>query len=100
VEQAVINEWGGFLRRLKTSALLDETMVMLTSNLGNASSHDNKNMPMLFAGGGFRHGQHLAFDQKDNYPLPNLYLSALHRLGLQDESFATSSGEMSGLEMV
>ncbi len=72
-------------------------MVLLTSNLGNASSHDNKNMPVLFAGGGFKHGQHLAFDQKNNYPLPNLYLSALHQLGLQDESFATSTGEMTGL---
>jgi hypothetical protein len=100
VEQGVINEWGTFLRKLKTDKLLDETMVVLTSNLGNASSHDNKNMPVLFAGGGFKHGQHLAFDQKNNYPLPNLYLSALHRLGLQDEGFATSDGEMKGLETV
>lgn len=100
VEQGVINEWGGFLRRLKTDALLDDTMVLLTSNLGNASSHDNKNMPVLFAGGGFKHGRHLAFDQKNNYPLPNLYLSTLHRLGLQDEAFATSTGAMSGLEML
>jgi hypothetical protein len=97
VEQGVINEWAGFLRRLKTDKLLDETMVLLTSNLGNASSHDNKNMPVLFAGGGFKHGQHLAFDQKDNYPLPNLYLSALQRLGLEQENFATSSGTMRGL---
>lgn len=97
VEQGNINAWGDFLRKLKADQLLDETMVLLTSNLGNASSHDNKNMPVLFAGGGFKHGQHLAFDQKNNYPLPNLYLSALHRLGLQDERFATSTGEMSGL---
>ena len=100
VEQGVVNEWGGFIRKLKADKLLDETMVVLTSNLGNASSHDNKNMPLLFAGGGFKHGQHLAFDQKNNYPLPNLYLSTLHRLGLQDEQFATSSGEMTGLETV
>lgn len=103
VEQAVLNEWAGFLRKLKAapsggnSNLLDETMVLLTSNLGNASSHDNRNMPVLFAGGGFEHGKHLAFDQKRNYPLPNLYLSALHQLGLQDESFATSTGGMAGL---
>jgi hypothetical protein len=100
VEQGVVNEWGAFLRKLKADKLLDETMVMLTSNLGNASSHDNKNMPVLFAGGGFKHGQHLAFDQKNNYPLPNLYLSTLHRLGMQDEQFATSTGEMNGLESV
>ena len=97
VEQGMINEWGGFLRRLKADSMLDETMVLMTSNLGNASSHDNKNMPVLFAGGGFKHGQHLAFDQKNNYPLPNLYLSTLHRLGLQEEAFATSTGGMDGL---
>jgi len=98
VEQAAMDSWGDFLRQLKTGGLLDETMVLLTSNLGNASSHDNKNMPVLFAGGGFQHGQHLAFDQKDNYPLPNLYLSALQRLGLEEERFATSTGTMTGLE--
>jgi hypothetical protein len=72
-------------------------MVLLTSILGNASAHDNKNMPVLFAGGGFKHGQHLAFDQKDNYPLPNLYLTAIQELGLEQESFATSSNVMTGL---
>ena len=97
VEQGVIDEWANFVRKLKADNLLDETMTILTSNLGNASAHDNKNMPVLFAGGGFKHGQHLAFNQKDNYPLPNLYLSALHRLGLQDEQFATSETEMDGL---
>jgi hypothetical protein len=97
VEKTTVDTWGNFLRELKRHGLLDDTMVLLTSNLGNASAHDNKNMPVLFAGGGFKHGQHLAFDQKDNYPLPNLYLSMLHRLGMQDESFATSTGEMSGI---
>ena len=103
VEQAVLNEWAEFLRKIKKAqsgdggTLLDETMVLLTSNLGNASSHDNRNMPVLFAGGGFKHGRHLAFDQKKNYPLPNLYLDALHQLGLQEEKFATSTGGMTGL---
>ncbi len=97
VEKATIDEWAGLLRRLKTGGLLDETMVLLTSNLGNASSHDNKNMPVLFAGGGFKHGQHLAFDPKNNHPLPNLYLSSLQRLGLETDRFATSTGTMAGL---
>ena len=97
VEQGMINQWAAFLRKLKTDKLLDETMVLMTSNLGNASSHDNKNMPVLFAGGSFKHGQHLAFDQSDNYPLPNLYLSALQQLGVEEEKFATSSGTMTGL---
>jgi hypothetical protein len=54
-------------------------------------------MPVLFAGGGFRHGQHLAFSETDNYPLPNLYLSMLQNIGLETERFATSSGTMRGL---
>ncbi|MEM9368423.1 MAG: DUF1552 domain-containing protein [Planctomycetota bacterium] len=98
VEHEMVNQWARFLRTLKSDGLLDETMVLMTSNLGNASSHDTKNMPVLFAGGGFRHGQHLAFDQENNYPLPNLYLSALQRLGLEYDSFATSTGTMTGLE--
>ena len=98
VEQDMVNQWARFLRTLKADGLLDETMVLMTSNLGNASSHDTKNMPVLFAGGGFRHGQHLAFDQQNNYPLPNLFVSALQRLGLERDSFATSTGTMTGLE--
>jgi hypothetical protein len=78
--------------------LLDHTAVLLTSNLGNASSHDNRNMPVLFAGGGFRHGQHLAFDRKKNYPLPNLYVSVMQRTGLEQDRFVTSTGTMTGLE--
>lgn len=97
VEQATIDRWADFLRKLKEANLLDDTMVMLTSNLGNASSHDNRNMPVIFGGGGFKHGQHLAFSQTNNYPLPNLYLSMLQNLGMEAEAFATSSGTMKGL---
>jgi hypothetical protein len=42
VEQGVINTWAAFLRKLKTDKLLDDTMVLLTSNLGNASAHDSR----------------------------------------------------------
>lgn len=99
VEESAVREWGAFVRKLKTGGLLNETMVLMTSNLGNASSHDNKNMPVLFAGGGFQHGQHLAFDQRNNYPLPNLYLSALQRLGLPEKRFATTNETMRGLDV-
>jgi hypothetical protein len=105
VETELVKAWGGFVRKLKETpsgdgTLLDQSMVLMTSNLGNASAHDNKNMPVLFAGGGFKHGQHIAFDQKNNYPLPNLYLSAAQRLGLEKNKFASSSGTLAGLEMV
>lgn len=103
VEEAIVAAWGDFLRGLTAiedhgATLLDHTSVLLTSNLGNASSHDNRNMPVLFAGGGFRHGQHLAFNRSKNYPLPNLYLSMLQRTGLEQDRFATSTSTMTGLE--
>ncbi len=92
-----------FLTKLEASkeggeTLLDRTMVMYGSNLGNASNHDTRNMPMLLAGGGFKHGQHVAFDEVNNYPLPKLFVSMLQRLGIETDEFASISGTMSGLE--
>jgi len=78
--------------------LLDRTMVLYGAPMGNAASHDNKNLPVLLLGGGFKHGGHLAFDHKKNYPLPNLYLSMLQRMGLPIDKFATSTGTMRGLD--
>ena len=80
-------------------SLFDRTMVVYGSNLGNANTHVTTNLPVLFAGGGFRHGQHLAFDNDDNYPLPNLYVSMLQRMGLEVDKFATSTGTMRGLQI-
>jgi len=78
--------------------LLDRTMVLYGSNFGDANAHTCFNLPTLLAGGGFRHGQHLAFDQQRNYPLPNLYVSMLQRMGIETDKFASSSGTMRGLE--
>lgn len=79
--------------------LLDRTMVLYGSNLGDANAHSTTNMPTLLAGGGFRHAGHLAFNREQNYPLPNLFVSMLQRMGLGVDRFASSSGTMSGLEM-
>ena len=73
-------------------------MVLLGSNLGNANNHDTRNMPVVLAGGGFRHGQHLAFDSKKHPPLCNVYLSMLQRMGIDADSFASSTGTINGLE--
>jgi hypothetical protein len=56
-------------------------------------------MPVLLAGGGFRHGQHLAFDPASPPPLANLYLSMLQRLGIETDRFASSTGTLTGLEL-
>jgi hypothetical protein len=78
--------------------LLDRTMILYGSNLGDANAHSTTNLPILFAGGGFKHGQHLAFDSQQNYPLPNLFVSMLQRMGLEESGFASSTGTMRGLD--
>lgn len=78
--------------------LLTRTMVLYGTCMGSANSHSNVNLPVLLAGGGFRHGQHLAFDTQNNYPLSNLFVSMLQRLGLEVDKFSTGEGTMRGLE--
>jgi hypothetical protein len=78
--------------------LLDRTMVLYGSNMGNANTHVTTNLPVLFAGGGFRHGQHLVFDRQRNYPLPNLFVNVIQRFGIEADRFASSTGTMRGLE--
>jgi hypothetical protein len=79
--------------------LLDRTMVLYGSNMNSANSHSTTNLPILFAGGGFKHGQHLAFDKDRNVPLPNLFVSMLQRMGIESDRFSSSTGTMRGLEM-
>jgi Protein of unknown function (DUF1552) len=104
----IIDEWhmkllAGLIADLKSvregdETLLDRTMVLYGSNFGDANAHVCNNMPMILAGGGFRHGKNLAFDMSNNYPLPNLYVSMLQRLGIETDKFASSTGTMRGLE--
>ena len=99
---------GAFFAQLKTlltnlkntreedETLLDRTTILVTSNLGNGSSHSNKDLPVLLAGGRFKHGQHLAF-ATSTVPLSNLFVSVLHELGIDDQSFGASTGPLNGL---
>ena len=54
---------------------------------------------MMLAGGGFKHGQHLAFDTRRNEPISKLFVSLLQRLGLETNEFSTGKGTLTGLEM-
>ena len=102
VERAFFDELKTLLTNLKNakegdSNLLARTTIVITSNLGSGSSHSNKDLPVLLAGGRFQHGQHLAIEP-GTVPLSNLYLSVLHQLGMGDKSFGTSTGTLRGLE--
>ncbi|HKB06173.1 MAG TPA: DUF1552 domain-containing protein [Gemmataceae bacterium] len=78
--------------------LLDRTTVFFSSNLGNASTHSVANLPVLVAGGGFRHGRYLAYEPNRPPPLSNLYVSMLQRLGIEADKFGSSTGTLTGLE--
>ena len=104
VELQQMQLFGELLAKLGDSSegsgsLLDRTIVLFGSNLGNASSHDNKNMPIIVAGGGFQHGQHLAFDPLRNPPLCNLYVQLLRRLDANVDSFGSSNGTIPGFDL-
>jgi hypothetical protein len=103
-EEAQFEALNSFLTALdgtkeEGQSLLDRTQVLYGTPMGSANSHSNVNLPVLIAGGGFKHGQHLAFDQKNNYPLSNLFVSMLQRLGIETNTFSTAKGTMSGLEL-
>jgi hypothetical protein len=103
-EEGQFDALAGFLAALSAAkedgeSLLDRTMVLYGTCMGSANSHSNVNLPVLLAGGGFKHGQHLAFDQQNNYPLTNLFVSMLQRLGIPTDTFSTGKGTMRGLEM-
>jgi hypothetical protein len=96
IEQAELQVFAEFLDRLNAtreseSTLLDSTAVLYASNLGNSSSHDNTNLPVLLAGGRFRHQGHLAFDTKNNTPLSNLFVRILQHMGVESTSFGAST---------
>lgn len=84
----------------REGTLLDNSMVLFGSCLGNANMHTTNNLPILLFGGGFKHGSHLAFDRQNNKPLCQLYVSMLQRLGIETSKFGSGTGTLTGLEMV
>ena len=102
IELEEMKLFAGFLQQLDEvkeggHSLLDQTAILSGSNLGNASSHNNRNLPIIAAGGRFKHGQHLAFDPEKSPPLANLFVSFLQHLGIGAEAFSTGRGTMPGI---
>jgi len=105
VETEHMRCFNGFLKHLKTKTdaegnpLLDSTIVLLGSGMGDASRHANSNLPTLVAGGGFQHGQHLAIDKKakDAPLLGDLYITLMQQLGLETNNFSNASRNLNHL---
>ena len=99
VETQIVERFDGLLTELTErsdaeGSLLDTTTVLFGSNLGNANSHVATNLPILVAGGGFRHGQHIVHDGEQNAPLCNLFVTMLQSMGMETESFGQSTGTL------
>ena len=101
MERYQVEQFARFLEKLKSiqdggGTLLDHSMVLFGSGMGNANSHQNTNLPIILAGGGLKHGEHKAYPAKGlgKQPLCNLYLSMLQRFGAEVDKFGTSSGTL------
>jgi hypothetical protein len=99
IEKELVKCFGALLFQMKDSSegdsnLLERTSVLFGSNLGNANAHDPKNLPILLAGGGYKHGRFIAHDAQNNVPLSNLFLTMLQNSGIETEAFAQSSGSL------
>ncbi|MGB0370252.1 MAG: DUF1552 domain-containing protein [Opitutales bacterium] len=104
IDNAQLRELRDFLNDLSAvdegdGDLLENTTVMYGSNLGDANKHTTTNMPMLVAGGRFKHQNLLQFDRKDNYPLPNIFVSILQQMGLEADAFSTGKSTLTGLDI-
>ncbi|MCA9226725.1 MAG: DUF1552 domain-containing protein [Planctomycetales bacterium] len=102
IEKEEMRLFGEFLQNLANiqeggHSLLDQTAVLLGSNLGNASSHNNSNLPIVVAGGRFQHGQHLAFEERQSPPLANVLVSFLQHLQIEVDQFSSGTGTLTGL---
>jgi hypothetical protein len=92
-----------FLDKLKATpdgdgSLLDNTVYLYGSGLGNSSIHDHDNLPILVAGGaacGMKGGRHIRYET--GTPLANLHLTLLDRVGVRVDKFGDSSGKIEDL---
>ncbi|MEO1524508.1 MAG: DUF1552 domain-containing protein [Planctomycetota bacterium] len=97
IEAAEFEAFADFLAKMKQvregqGTLLDNTTVLFGSNLGNASAHDWHNLPLIVAGGRYRHGQHIAHDPKNPPPLANLFVDFAQQMGIETDAFGSSTG--------
>jgi len=92
-----------FLQKMKATpdgdgSLLDHSIYVYGSGMGNSSLHDHENLPMLVAGGagtGIKGGRHFRYPKGTN--LANLHLTLLDRVGIHMDSFGDSTGEIQEL---
>ena len=97
IEKTHMKCFNGFLNQLKEKKdaqgkpLLDSTIVLLGTGMGDSSRHDNSDLPTLIAGGGFKHGQHINVKKESNLLLGDLYITLQQQLGIETDSFSNAT---------
>ncbi len=101
VESFLATKLSDFISRLKEAKIFDETLIVFGSGMSDGSTHSNRNLPVLLAGGGLQHQGHLVCpeEQHKRVPLSNLWLSVLHWFGSRADRFGRSTGTFSGMEI-
>ena len=101
IEAFLSTKLGNFIARLKEAQIFDNTLIVFGSGMSDASSHSNRNLPVLLAGGGLEHRGHLVCpsDQDQRVPLSNLWLSVLQWFGSEADRFGRSTGTFSPMKI-
>ncbi len=101
VEKYLMTQFAHLFEKLKEAKLMDSTLVVIGSGMGNGSSHSNRNLPVILAGGGLQHQGHLVCPAAESkrIPLANLWLSTLQWFGCERDRFGRSTGTFSAMKI-
>ena len=101
VEAFLTTKLSNFISRLKEAKIFDNTLVVFGSGMSDGSRHSNRNLPVLLAGGGFKHQGHVVCpaEQHKRVPLANLWLSVLQWFGSETDRFGRSTGTFSPMKL-
>ena len=99
IERFQMEQLARFLDRLAAADLLDSTQVLFGSGMGDGSAHTNVDLPILVAGGGYRHRTHVVAPAEagKKVPLCNLYLTMAQRFGVETDRFNRSTSTFTEL---
>ena len=101
VEAFLTTKLSNFISQLKEAQVFDETLIVFGSGMSDGSIHSNRNLPVLLAGGGFKHQGHVICpaEQPNRVPLSNLWLSVLQWFGVESDRFGRSTGTFSPMKI-
>lgn len=101
VEAFLATKLSDFISRLKEAQIFDDTMIVFGSGMSDGSTHSNRNLPVILAGGGLKHQGHVVgpAEAHKRVPLSNLWLSVLNWFGAETEQFGRSTGTFSLMDV-